>query len=225
MQTLRDLAALFKLRETPLYIVGGCIRDKLVLNHAVFDIDITSALTPAQVENLLGGSEFSITKSNPKLGYLQITNGIQRWDYTTFRKDTYKKSGNYFHVKIKFVKSIRQDAKRRDFTINAIYCDILTGKLRFFFGAKRHMRKRIMHTCKKPGRSFREDALRIPRLVRFCSKLYFSPSQKTFEAAYKYKHLMQNIPDAYLEREIAKFPPEAKSSGLHKLLMTEITDK
>lgn len=219
LDAIENLADLFVKEGLTLFLVGGYVRDTL-LGKKDSDIDLASSVTPDEIAALLYGTQFQISKSIKNLGYTQIKHGLITFDHATFRKDFYKNDGGYYPTKIEFIKSIKKDAKRRDFTINSIYQNAKDKKLHYFFGAKRHLKKGLLHTCINPNTSFKQDATRIIRLVRFCLTLNFVPSKKTMQAAIKHKNLLANIPKKVRQKELLKMPKNASETELYKMLLS-----
>ena len=178
---LISLSELFK-NVSPLYIVGGFIRDKL-LNKNSLDIDLCSALTLYEVENVLKDSNFKLKIKNKTFGTASIYNDEVNFEYSVFRKDTYssKNAGRHSPKKVEFVDSLKVDAQRRDFTINSIYYNLCTGELIDLFNAKNDIE------CKKlkmvTPTTLNYDGERILRLVRFVAELNFSIDNKTLNSA------------------------------------------
>ena len=97
------------------YIVGGYVRDKL-LGKKSNDIDISTSATPKEIMELFPNTE------SPNYGSIRIIYKNTNFDITTFRRDI-KYEDNRLPVKIKYIKSLKKDLLRRDFTINTICMD------------------------------------------------------------------------------------------------------
>ena len=132
IQIPTSLTKLANLFTVDLYVVGGYLRNQLMgLENE--DIDICSSLTIKEVELLLRGTEFAFKVKSKTLGTAIILRGNDRYEYTTFRKDYYPNNGQHTPESVDFIDSIEEDAKRRDFTCNAIYYDIKNDKLIDFY--------------------------------------------------------------------------------------------
>lgn len=187
-ENLRNLSK--KLPE--LYIVGGYVRNRL-LEIDDSDIDICGPMTIEELEKLLADTKYSVKVKSKSLGSAMITCGEESYEYTTFRKDTYAEGGNHLPVKVKFVTDISQDAKRRDFTCNALYYDIKNDRILDFYNGVDDIKNRILRTVETPDEVLSHDGLRILRLFRFQCELNFKIQKETLNAAFKYKKNLRDI--------------------------------
>lgn len=217
MECLQNLAKVFEANGKTLFVVGGHVRDFL-LGKFSEDIDLASSCTPEEVAKILDGTEFEIVKTLAQVGVVQINADGKIFDHATFRRDFYRGDGSHFPMRVEFVKKMKIDAKRRDFTINAIYKNLLTKHEFYHFGGKKHIKNHVLATCIDAKKSFAEDALRILRLVRFALQLNFTIEKKTFEAAKAQKHLLKNVSKNVIENELKKMPIGFKESALWKEL-------
>ena len=108
------------------YIVGGYVRDKL-LNRESNDIDICTSATPKEIMELFPNT------SSPNYGSINISYKNTNFDITTFRRDI-KYQDNRLPIEIQYIKSIKQDLLRRDFTINT-FCINKDGKVKDYLNA------------------------------------------------------------------------------------------
>ena len=177
--SLKKLCALF---PCPLYVVGGAVRD-FIMGNAVADIDLSSALPATEVVELLKGTDFSVKPHSLKLGTLGIKIGSESYEYTAFRVDSYGSDGSHAPQEVRFTSDPKEDALRRDFTVNAIYYEIATGKIIDFLGGVEDIGKKLIRTVRDPELVIREDALRILRMVRFSAKLGYEIDAETFNVA------------------------------------------
>lgn len=195
-----------------LYIVGGYIRNK-IMEIKGEDIDICSRLTLEEIENLLEGSEFSVKVKSKTLGSAVISCGEEKFEYTTFRKDYYPENGEHTPEKVVFIEDVKEDAKRRDFTCNALYYDIKNDQLIDFYNGVEDINKRILRTVETPEEVLSHDGVRILRLFRFQCELNFKIDKATLEAAYKYK---TNLCDVSGERVVYEITRILHSSSKYK---------
>ena len=215
---LKALASIFS-PFAPLYIVGGAVRNSL-LNYPVSDFDIASDLLAEKVEELLDGSNFQIVASYKRTGTLVIKCKQYKFEYTTFRQDSYPlKSGIHTPSKCIFTKDMQTDALRRDFTCNSLYYDIMQDKIIDLTGGQQDIKNKILCTVREPNQTLSEDALRIMRLVRFAVELGFEIERQTFEAAKEYASGLQEISKERIKDELvaifnAVFKYNSKSLGV-----------
>lgn len=189
---------------SPLYITGGYVRNSL-MGICCDDIDIASAVPPDKVVELLSNSKFKLDTINKRLGTIQIRNKNSSYEYTTFRKDNYPVSkGTHRPYSVELITDINEDARRRDFTINAIYYDIIKDEYVDCLGGIEDINNKVIRTTVEPSKVFSEDGLRILRLVRFAAELDFDIEQCTFNAAQDNVQLLYDIAPERIQMELNK---------------------
>lgn len=159
------------------WIVGGPVRD-LARGVTPHDLDMASALPPDEVEAL-----FQRTASVGKAFGTMLVHGegvdVQ---LTTFRRERgFSDARRPDHVD--YSEHLEEDARRRDFTCNAMYLDPLDDELRDPEGGLEDIRARILRSVGEPGARFAEDGLRLVRLARFAAALDFRVDDATLRAA------------------------------------------
>ncbi|MDO4648923.1 MAG: CCA tRNA nucleotidyltransferase [Eubacteriales bacterium] len=154
------------------YVVGGCVRDS-ILGRIPDDWDLTTSATPEQVKSL-----FSRT-IDTGIQHGTVTVMIQKegFEVTTFRVD-----GDYVDhrhpTSVSFTPDLREDLKRRDFTINAMAYSPAKGLIDMF-GGREDLKNGIIRCVGNPMERFQEDALRMMRAVRFSAQLGFEIEEET----------------------------------------------
>lgn len=209
---LRELTEIF---PCELYLVGGYVRNS-IMGIPTDDIDICSALTLDEVENLLKGSKFQLKIRNKMLGSAYICCDECKLEYTTFRQDFYGEGGGHCPEKVIFIKTVSEDAKRRDFTCNALYYDIKNDRLLDFYDGVNDIRHRILRTIQTPDEVLSHDGIRILRMFRFEAELNFKIDRTTLASAVKH---MSNIRDVSGERvinELTKILHSPRYKGVSK---------
>lgn len=170
------------------YIVGGCVRDFL-LGKTPNDIDFTTNATPSEMKECF--KDFNVVETGIKHGTLTVVINHIPFEITTYRID-----GEYLDnrrpVNVEFVKDIRLDLSRRDFTINAIAYNPAVGFVDFFDG-KNDLEQGIIRCVNDPMERLKEDALRILRALRFAAVLGYKIDQRTNNACFELSHLLKNI--------------------------------
>lgn len=199
---LNSLAKMFG-TETPLFIVGGAVRNS-ILRLPCSDIDICSSLKVKDVEKLLEGSNFSIKIKNKTLNTCEIVCGKEVYEYATFRKEFYDEGGAHKPSSIDFNATIVEDASRRDFTCNSLYYEIIENKLIDFFGGENDIKNKVIKTVVEPEAVLCNDGVRVLRLVRFASELNFVIDNDTFAMAEKYKDNLKDISKDRIREEFVK---------------------
>lgn len=190
-ENLKELAELLK-RHGSLYIVGGHIRNA-ILGFEGTDIDLTAKITPEKMVEYLKGTKFEIIEKSYKMGTVKIACENEIWDYTTFRKDNYSSGGMHRPQNVDFIEDLRQDAQRRDFTMNAIYYDILKEKTIDIYSGILDVKRHIIRCVETPSFVFSHDGLRILRMVRFASELGFKIDHTTLVTARKMAYQTNDI--------------------------------
>lgn len=179
------------------FAVGGCVRDMLN-GDTPHDFDITTSAEPETVMSLF---EKTVPTGIKHGTVTVIINGVPN-EVTTYRTD-----GEYRDHRrpdsVIFVKSLREDLARRDFTVNAMAYNKKDG-LKDFFGGKQDIQNRILRAVGEPGRRFYEDALRILRLFRFSSVLGFDIEENTLKAALEYAPTLKSVSAERIYSELLK---------------------
>ncbi len=168
------------------YFVGGAVRDHL-LDRPIGDVDIATSALPKEVMALF-------PKTIPvglKHGTVVVMHEGTPYEVTTFRTE-----GTYEDYRrptsVTFVRSLREDLQRRDFTMNAIAMDE-AGQLIDPFHGREAIAERVIRTVGEAKERFSEDALRMMRAIRFVSQLGFELSEDTKRAIVEHASLLSHI--------------------------------
>ena len=180
------------------WCVGGCVRDAL-LGRTADDWDITTNALPEETMSVFGGQAIP---TGLKHGTVTVRSGGENVEVTTYRVD-----GEYRDHRrpetVTFTRSLEEDLQRRDFTVNAIACD-LRGELRDPFGGQADLQRGILRCVGEPDRRFEEDALRILRGLRFAAVLGFTIDPATAESIHKNRNLLAEIAVERIWVELSK---------------------
>lgn len=158
------------------HLVGGCVRDML-LGLTVQDIDITTDAHPNQVIQIFKRT----VPTGIKHGTITVLLDNRSYEVTTYRTESEYSDGRR-PDQIQFATSLEEDLSRRDFTINALALDPLTGELTDLFDGEADLQQKLIRTIGKPEDRFFEDGLRPVRACRFRSSLGFEIETNTFQA-------------------------------------------
>ena len=170
------------------YFVGGCVRDFL-LGKDIHDFDCTTNATTDEMKDVL--SKYKIIETGIKHGTLTIMNNDHTVEITTYRIE--KEYINHrFPMHVEFTRNISEDLKRRDFTINALACD-LDGNIIDEHNGLSDLENKIIRCVGDPNQRFDEDALRILRAIRFSCTLDFIIEENTKQAIFNNLHLLDKI--------------------------------
>lgn len=157
------------------FLAGGCVRDAL-LGRQAHDLDIVTDASPDQIESLF----YRTVNVGKAFGVMRVLIEGSDIEVATFRTDgTYVDGRRPESVQFS---SPQDDAKRRDFTINALFFDLQSEKILDFVQGESDLRLGVIRTVGKPELRFEEDHLRILRAARFVSQLGFSLEAETFRA-------------------------------------------
>lgn len=181
------------------YLVGGCVRDS-ILKRQIHDYDITTSATPDEMMEVF--KDKRIIETGLQHGTITIVTDDEAYEVTTYRID-----GNYSDSRrpdgVTFTKSLEEDLKRRDFTINAMAYNDEVGIVDPFNG----MEDIKYHKIRCVGRAedrFSEDALRILRAIRFASQLEFVLEPDTDWNIHKMYENLENISIERINSEFCK---------------------
>ncbi|CAG9622628.1 CCA tRNA nucleotidyltransferase [Sutcliffiella rhizosphaerae] len=158
------------------YFVGGSVRDTL-MNRAIGDIDIATSATPQDIQRIFPKT-IDVGAEHGTIIVLTAEN--ESFEVTTYRTES-QYSDNRRPDQVTFVKSLFEDLKRRDFTMNAIAMT-KTGTIVDPFQGEKDIKRKIIRSVGIPRERFQEDALRMLRAIRFASQLSFSLESNTFLA-------------------------------------------
>lgn len=198
------------------FAVGGCIRDS-VLGRVPNDWDITTSALPGEVKALFGHT---------------IDTGIQHGTVTVmmnhvgYEVTTYRIDGEYEdsrHPKeVSFTSNLKEDLKRRDFTINAMAYNDRAGLVDIFDGLG-DLERGVIQAVGEPKERFTEDALRMMRAVRFAAQLGYDIEEKTKDAIHELAPTLHNISAERIQVELVKLVTSPHPDWMRMLYETGIS--
>ena len=145
-----------------LKLVGGSVR-KLIAEEKIDDMDIAINIEPEKIKKILIEKKIKFAETGIAHGTVTALINDFKFEITSLRKDV---STDGRHAKVEFTSNWEQDAQRRDFTINAIYCDI-SGKVYDPLNGIEDLKNGIIQFIGDPNQRIQEDYLRILRYLRF----------------------------------------------------------
>ena len=233
------------------YIVGGAIRDML-MKTPTYDWDFTTNARPEQIQKIFPESFYDnrfgtvgITAENLAQQFKLTTNSLKKdnikkkeiLEITTFRTEG-QYSDQRHPDKVKWGKTLVEDLKRRDFTINAMALKITNSPAAITnyqiidpFKGQKDIKNKLIRAVGKADKRFKEDALRMMRAIRIASQLGFLIEEKTLKAIQKNAFLINKISQERIRDELFKiiksnFPADGIkllfSSGLLKYILPEL---
>ena len=202
--------------ESEIRYVGGCIR-KIINKEKVDDIDLATNLEPKQVCEALKKNRINYYESGIKHGTITAIDGNYKFEITTLRKDI---TTDGRHAKVEFSKNWKDDANRRDFTINSIYSD-KDGNLFDPFNGKKDLENGIIKFIGDADKRIKEDYLRILRYLRFF--LIYSKQDHDLEIIRLLKINIGGILKLSKERLIDELKKISKVNTLEKLVKNKLS--
>jgi poly(A) polymerase len=184
------------------FLVGGAVRD-LLLGVKPKDFDIATDATPEQVKKLFRRA-FIIGR---RFQIVHVMFGQDLLEVTTFRGASAEDAPKDEHGRVLRDNTFgeqHEDAVRRDFTINAMYYDPATQTVLDYHGGMDDIRSKTLRIIGVPEARYREDPVRLLRVVRFAAKLNFSIASETRAPIKVMAPLINNVPAARVFDEMLK---------------------
>ncbi len=196
------LLELINSQDLDCFIVGGALRNYF-LGKVITDIDLATNGCPSEIIKILKKEGLEFDKRASKYGTLFVKFMKKRFQITSFRKDieTFGRS-----AKIKFSRDITDDAKRRDFTFNAIYCS-KEGNLVDPLDGFEDLKNKKLRFIGNPDKRIKEDYLRILRFFRLIAELdlnYQNVEKNYLKVIGKYKDKLDMISKERISSELKR---------------------
>lgn len=179
------------------YAVGGCVRDS-ILGRTPDDWDITTSAKPEDCKRLFPRT----VDTGIKHGTVTVLLGGEGFEVTTYRIDGVYEDGRHPR-EVTFTANLKEDLRRRDFTINAMAYNERSG-LVDLYGGMQDMENRVIRCVGDAMERFEEDALRMLRAVRFSAQLGYRIDEKTREAVKAMASNLQKISAERIQAELIK---------------------
>jgi poly(A) polymerase len=187
---------------------GGCVRDAL-LGREPSDYDVATNATPDQIEA-------TFPKTIPvgkQFGVILVVEGGHEFQVATFRAESDYKDGRR-PESVRFSHA-REDAIRRDFTVNGLFFDPVANQLHDWVGGEADLRAKIIRTIGSPDERFGEDHLRLLRAIRFAAQLGFNIEPQTFAAVQRHAEKIRVVSAERIRDELIRlFAPPHAARGL-----------
>ena len=217
------------------YFAGGCVRD-LLLAREPADYDVATDATPKQVMQIFPqtfavGEQFGVVlvphspvEQDLTSEAIRRSAGGKTVEVATFRSDVSYSDGRH-PDEVRFTKDPREDAQRRDFTINGMMLDPLLpdnspNKILDFVGGQADLKAGIIRAIGDPERRFAEDNLRMLRAVRFAARFDFKIDPATLESIQKLAPKIHQVSCERIREELTKMLTEGRASRAFELLDT-----
>ncbi len=193
------------------YLVGGCVRD-LLRGVAPKDYDVATSATPETVQRVFPKT----VPVGAQFGVVLVLQGDASYEVATFRTDEGSADGR--HPERVVFSTAKEDARRRDFTINGMFWDPIARRVLDVVGGQADLRRRVIRAIGDPAPRFAEDKLRILRAVRFSAVLGFKIEPKTWAAVVEHAREIGVVSHERIRDELIKlFTGPAPGRGLDLL--------
>jgi poly(A) polymerase len=195
---------------------GGCVRDKL-LGHPPEDYDIATSAVPSEVLELFPGSN----EVGAHFGVVIAKHGGHHVEIATFRTDGSYRDGR--RPESVTFSTPREDARRRDFTINGLFEAPETGEVIDHVGGLADLKAGVIRAIGDPKARFTEDGLRLLRAVRFAARLGFAIEPQTDDALRECAPLLDRISPERIRDEFSKIlTSPRRRAGVEHLVETDL---
>jgi len=222
------------------YLVGGCVRDLLLVREPA-DYDVATDATPQRVmeifpETFAVGAQFGVVlvplpKNESGASAVGPGEKVPVVEVATFRSDIGYSDGRH-PDEVRFSSDPREDVRRRDFTINGLLLDPVTDEVLDFVGGRDDLKAGIVRTIGEPEHRFGEDKLRMLRAVRFAARFGYRIDPATFAAVQSLGAQIHQVSRERVREELTKMLTEGRArrafelldeSGLLKEVLPEIS--
>ena len=195
------------------FAVGGCVRDTL-LDREPGDWDITTSARPEEIKGIFGKT----VDTGLQHGTVTVIKNRSGYEVTTYRIDGEYHDGRH-PESVEFTSNLKEDLKRRDFTINAMAYSHETGIVDEF-GGMDDLKNKVIRCVGLAHDRFTEDALRILRAIRFAAQLGFEIEEETYRAISDIAPNLKMVSKERIQVEMTKL---LLSDHPEKVLMVEAT--
>lgn len=208
------------------YLCGGCVRDTL-LSREPADYDVTTNAAPAEVMRLFPetyavGAQFGVVlvplpETAKQAEPSEASEHPDVVEVATFRSDIGYSDGRH-PDQVRFSQNPQEDVARRDFTINGLLLDPISGEVLDFVGGREDLEQRVIRAIGDPERRFAEDKLRMLRAVRFAARFEYQVEPSTFAAIRKLANQIHQVSRERVRDELSKMLTEGHSRRAFLLL-------
>jgi poly(A) polymerase len=202
------------------YLAGGCVRD-LLLQREPADFDVATDATPPQVMQIFPqtfavGAQFGVVLVPFAEGGVHASTS-KVVEVATFRSDLGYSDGRH-PDEVRFSRDPREDAQRRDFTINGMMLDPVTNEVLDFVGGRADLAAGVVRAIGDPERRFSEDKLRMLRGVRFAARFDYTIDPATFSAIQRLAPQIHQVSCERVREELTKVLIEGHAQRAFQLL-------
>jgi poly(A) polymerase len=222
------------------YLAGGCVRD-LLLKREPADFDVATSATPEQVIEIFPdtyavGAQFGVVlvpmpQTERDDGDDKGISQSHAIEVATFRSDLGYSDGRH-PDEVRFSQDPREDVARRDFTINGMMLDPMSGEILDYVGGRKDLEAGVIRAIGDPQRRFTEDKLRMLRAVRFAARFEYAIEVETLAAMQRLAAEIRVVSRERVRDELTKMLTEGQArrafllldeTGLLKQVLPEIS--
>ena len=222
------------------YLAGGCVRD-LLLKREPADFDVATSATPEQVIEIFPdtyavGAQFGVVlvpmpQTERDDGDDKGISKSHAIEVATFRSDLGYSDGRH-PDEVRFSQDPREDVARRDFTINGMMLDPMSGEILDYVGGRKDLEAGVIRAIGDPQRRFTEDKLRMLRAVRFAARFEYAIEVETLAAMQRLAAEIRVVSRERVRDELTKMLTEGQArrafllldeTGLLKQVLPEIS--
>ncbi len=197
-QLARDVAARLREAGHEAFLVGGCVRDRL-LGRPVHDRDLATDATPGELRRLFPEAR----EVGAHFGVVLVRRNGDEVQVATYRSESSYRDGRHPDA-VRFERDVRADLRRRDFTINALLEDPFTGEVIDHVGGLADLQARLIRAIGEPRERFAEDHLRMLRAVRLAAELGFEIEARTMAAIVELAPAILRISAERIREELSR---------------------
>jgi len=209
----REVLKLFAIFGENIRLVGGSVRD-LILEKKVNDYDFACKFLPKKIEDILQENNIKSIPTGLKYGTITAVINHKNFQITTLRSDKNQRGRD---CDVNFVEDFYEDAKRRDFTINALYLDY-RGEIHDYFNGIDDLKNRKVRFILDAKTRIHEDYLRIFRFFRFSCDYALELDKEGLEACLEFKDSLKKLSKERVRDEFLKIISSANSSQIISIL-------
>lgn len=213
-----NLVKLFNDNGFKLYLVGGTVRDFL-LGKPLTDMDAVTDATPEETRAFLAKADYTFSK----MGSIKYVSGGIKFDITTLRQENNYKDSRH-PADVIFVKDLKIDVIRRDFSINGMYMDEKMN-IYDYVGGQEDLKAKKIRMIGDPDIRLKEDPLRIIRAVRFALELNFEIDKELEESMIRNMDLLKLLRKEKVVQDLHKlkhYDEDRKNELFNKFGITKV---
>ncbi len=208
-----EVLKIFAIFGENIRLVGGSVRD-LILEKKVNDYDFACKFLPNEIQKILKAHNIKSIPTGLKYGTITAVINNKNFQITTLRKDENQRGRA---CDVNFVEDFFEDAKRRDFTINALYLDYL-GEIHDYFNGLADLQNRKVRFILDAKTRIQEDYLRILRFLRFSCNYAYEFDKADLDACLEFKNSLKKLSKERVREEFLKIIFSENSAQIINIL-------